>query len=190
MNAIVTLAALTSKKKTLEERIVRYTEYLEADDKLLAESNHPEKYTSRRRNHADKLERYKNSLQAIENTILQLLVPEEDKNATITLELISSKRGELELLCTFPDGTTEPMHAELFYGLYHITLHTLPIKAEAWLRCANFLHFSQSVAAKLRKGKKHTVTFSDLHLQTIHKQVHTDRNGMHTHPNTPKLQNI
>ena len=63
------LAALSSKLKTLEARIERYTAYLERDDYLLANSNYPKKSESRRRNHAAKLERYKESAARIRETL-------------------------------------------------------------------------------------------------------------------------
>ena len=63
------LAALSSKLKTLEDRIERYTAYLERDDYLLANSKYPKKYERRRRNHAAKLERYKENAARIRETL-------------------------------------------------------------------------------------------------------------------------
>jgi hypothetical protein len=57
-SSLAILASLTARLKTLEAKIERFTEYLKRDDFLLENSKYPQKYKSRRKNHADKLARY------------------------------------------------------------------------------------------------------------------------------------
>ena len=178
--------ALESKMNTLLARIARYTEYIAADKKLLAETAHPEKYASRLRNHEAKLERAKNALATIENTLHQELAKESEQTEQLTFSLVESARGQITVAVTTPAGT-EQCHASKLCNLFHLSIDTLSMQAEAWLRCANFLHLPLSVVSKLRKGRVHTVRFSPLHIKTFMQQVHTDRNGMYTRPGTPNL---
>lgn len=64
---IAILAALNSKRETIKNKIARYTEYIE-QDKQLVEKN-PGKYANRLRNHENKLQRQKDNLAAIEETL-------------------------------------------------------------------------------------------------------------------------
>ena len=65
--SIAVLAALNAKRETIKNKIARYTEYIE-QDKQLVEKN-PGKYANRLRNHENKLQRQKDKLAAIEETL-------------------------------------------------------------------------------------------------------------------------
>ncbi len=180
--------ALQAKKQTLLARIDRYTEYLAADDKLLTESNNPQKHIARRRNHEEKLKRAQRQLAGIENALHQATAQQSEQTEQLTLTLAETERAKIHLNITTPTGT-EQCQAIKLSNIFHLRIDELSIKAEAWVRCANLLHLTKSIVTKLRKGKEHIVKFSPRHIKTFMQQVHTDRNGMHTRTGTPNLAN-
>lgn len=186
MDTSLFFTILNARKLAMQERIERYTEHVEADKKLIAETAHPEKYSKRLRNHEAKLARAKAILATTENELHQMFAEEHEQTEQLTVSLEESQRGQITVAVTTPAGT-EKCSATKLSDLFHLRLDALSMQAEAWLRCANVLHLHLHVVAKLRKGKAHTVRFSPLHYQTILQQVHTDRNGMYTRPDTPKL---
>ena len=159
-------------------QIAKYEAHLAADDALIQTSNHPEKYRRRRANHAAKLQRKQAHLNSLINADTQTAATEAEKTATITLTCTAHKRGELTLSVTLPDGTTETTLATRFHDTFHIALHLLSIKAEAWLHTSNQVTFNLYTAAKLRRGKSHTIKFNPEHFQTLLKDTHIDRTGI------------
>lgn len=171
-------------------QIAKYEAHLAADDALIQNSNHPEKYLRRRANHAAKLQRKQAHLNSLINADTQKASTDAEKTASLVFSCSAHKRGEITLNVTLPDGTTETTRATRCLDLFHIADHLLSLQAAAWLRTANILHFNLYTAAKLRSGKKHTIHFNPQHYKTLLKDIHTDRNGMRVRPNTINLEHV